>query len=304
MKTSTNQRSASARNTLTRVGLCCCALVAFVSAAPPTEQVPKGMEQVGIDQKLGAQLPLDAEFLDSQAQPHRLRDYFDGKTPVVLTLNYYECPLLCHLQWEDLVKTLQLSKLTPTKDFRIVTVSFDPLEQPRLAAAKKDAYVKQYGHPMADAGWNFLCGKQVSIERLTGAAGFRYRYDPNEKQFNHAATLIICSPEGKISRYLGLNTDPDVLRLSLVEASQGKTGSLFDQLFLWCYHYDPNRNSYAPVAMRIMQMGGLLTLATLSLFLSGLWMMESRRRRWLAARAAPAGPATGPTSTTQPTVHA
>ena len=103
MTTLTSANLAVRRNTLARVCMACCALAAIASAAPPTEQVPKGMEQVGIDQKLGAQLPLDAEFMDSLAQPHRLRDYFDGKTPVVLTLNYYECPLLCHLQWEDLV---------------------------------------------------------------------------------------------------------------------------------------------------------------------------------------------------------
>lgn len=247
---------------------------------------PKDVSGIEIEQMLGAQIPLDAEFVDADGNTVRLRDFFDGRRPVILTLNYFSCPMLCHLQLQDLVNTLKLvPKAQPGEDFRVLTVSFDPLDTPQTARLKRGAYLESYDNPKAQNAWHFLVGSKASIQRLTGAVGFHYRWKEDTKEWIHAAAMIVCTPEGVVSRYFSLNTDPQVLRLSLVEASNGKTGSLFDQLFLWCYHYDPSANNYAPIAMRIMQLGGGLTLGALALFLGGLWQFELYRRRRAAHRA-------------------
>lgn len=255
-------------------------VAAPVSGDESDGKVPRGLEDVSVEQMLGAQLPLDAEFVDSNGNRAPLRTMFDGRRPVILTLNYFTCPMLCHLQLQELVNTLKLvKKAQPGEDFRILTVSFDPLDTPQHAKVKRQAYLDEYGNPKAAEGWQFLVGKRSSVDRLTGSVGFRYRWNDDTKEWAHAACMIICTPEGKVSRYFSLNTDPDVLRLSLVEASNGKTGSLFDQLFLWCYHYDPNANSYAPVAMNIMRLGGVATVLVLGMMLGAFWMAEVRRRR-------------------------
>ena len=263
------------------------ALTAVVGFAPriarsEDDKLPPAARDIGVDQKIGADIPLDARFVDSDGREVSLKQFFDGKTPIILTLNYYECPMLCTLQLEDLVKTLQLSKMEPGKDFRVLTVSFNHLETPQQAKLKRDAYLARYAHPRGANGWGFLVGPKSSIARLTEAVGFKFKWVEQNQEYSHAATLILCTPDGKVSRYLGLNTEPKVLRLSLVEASNGKTGTLFDQLFLFCYHYDPAANSYAAVAMNIMRLGGVATLLALAVFGLGLWMYELRRRRHLS----------------------
>jgi protein SCO1/2 len=254
------------------------------AAVPPEERIPRAAEGVGVDQKLGAQLPLDAEFLNSDGTRVKLGDFFDGTRPVVLTLNYFTCPMLCHLQLEDMVKTLQLMKKSvPGDDFRLLTVSFDPFDTPQMAGVKRKQYHGMFDRPLPQRAWPFLVGAKAQIQRLTETVGFDYRWEPSTQEWVHSAVMIICTPDGKVSRYFSLNTDPELLRLSLVEASNGKSGSLFDQLFLWCYHYDSSANAYAPVARKIMSLGGALTLGVLGMTLGSFWLMESRRRRFQLA---------------------
>lgn len=249
------------------------------------DRVPRELENVGIEQKLNAELPLDAEFFDEDGRPTTLRRLMDGK-PAILTLNYYGCPSLCGEQLNGLLRTLKEMSWRPGTKFHILTVSFDPLETAMLASAKKDAYISELGDPKAAAGWHFLTGRKASIEALTKAAGFSYRWNAEQEQWAHSAATIIVTPGGRISRYLGgLHNDAATMRLSLVEASEGRIGSLYDSLFLWCFHYDPDRNSYAPVAMNIMRLGGGVTVAAIAFGLLGLWLFEWRRRRLAAALA-------------------
>ncbi|TWT45242.1 hypothetical protein RAS1_16640 [Phycisphaerae bacterium RAS1] len=249
------------------------------------DRVPRELENVGIEQKLDAQAPLDLEFFDENGRPTTLRKLMDGK-PAILTLNYYGCPTLCGEQLNGLLRTLKDMSWRPGTKFHILTVSFDPLETATLASAKKDAYLGELGDPSAAAGWHFLTGRKPSIEALTQAVGFTYKWNADQMQWAHSAATIILTPGGRISRYLGgLYNDASTMRLSLVEASEGRIGTLYDSLFLWCFHYDPDRNSYAPVAMNIMRLGGGVTVAAIALGLLSLWLFEMRRRRMAAALA-------------------
>jgi protein SCO1/2 len=203
------------------------------------------LRDVGIDQRLGQQLPLDALFADEAGKPVRLGQYF-GKRPVLLVLAYYNCPMLCTQVFNGLVSSLRVLPFDAGKDFDVVAVSFDPRDRPPDAAAKKKAYVEEYRRPGASAGWHFLTGGEGSIERVTKAAGFRYRYDESTGQFAHAAAIYVATPGGKLSRYFyGIEYGPRDLRLAMVEASEGRIGSIVDQILLFCFHYDPKMGRYS-----------------------------------------------------------
>src|SRR6516164_2419848 len=203
-------------------------LLALVSAVGASAQVrnasqlPLVLRNVGIDQKLNQQVPLDLPFRDEAGRTIRLGDYF-GSKPVILSLVYYECPMLCTTALNGLLQSLKELKFDVGDQFNVVTVSFDPTETPPLAAAKKAVYVGTYGRPGAAEGWHFLTGDEDSIRRLTDAVGFRYNYDPSIKQYVHATGLIVLTPQGKIARYFyGIQYPAGSLRLGLVEASHGK----------------------------------------------------------------------------------
>lgn len=247
--------------------------------AQPQDKLPDEAAGIGITEKVGAQLPLDARFIDDAGNEIRLRDYFDGKHPVLLTLNYYSCPMLCGEQLKGLLEALKAMDWTPGKEFQILTVSFDPLEDARLAGLKKQNYIQELGRGDAALGWHFLTGRKTDIQNLTSTVGFAYRWVEERREWSHSAALILCTPDGKVARYLGgLYYDPKVLRLSLVEASRGKVGSLADQFFLWCFHYEPGAGKYTATVINIMRMGGLATLLLLSVGLLGFWRREARRR--------------------------
>jgi protein SCO1 len=248
--------------------------LALAQANPPP---PSGLEGVGIDEHLGAALPLDASFVDENGTPVKLGDYF-GEKPVILNLIYFECPMLCSIVLNGMVEGLKKVDFVPGQDFEIVSVSFNPLETPSLALAKKQNYIKEYGVPQAAAGWHFLTGTQDSIDKLTGAVGFKYKWMPDTKQFAHAAAIYMITPAGKISRYLyGVEFNPQTLRLALVEAGQGKLGKTLDHMLLYCYHYDAASGRYAPAAMNIMRAGGVLMLIVLAAILLPVWF-KSRKR--------------------------
>ncbi|MBL8879426.1 MAG: SCO family protein [Phycisphaerales bacterium] len=259
----------------------CCALLTASTAAIAqfADQVPPQHRGVGISQKLDNQLPLDAYFSNEKGQVVHLGDYFKPGKPIILTLNYYNCPGLCTYQLNGLVDALRELKWTPGNEFDIITVSFDPMENSKLAVLKKESYLAAYGKPEAAAGWHFLCGDKDSIARLVEAAGFAYRWNPDTQQWVHDAALIIVKPDGKISRYIGsIKYEPETVRLSLVEASKGKVGSIWDQIFLLCAHYDSQRGVYTAQAMAAMRLAGFATLTTLGITLGAFWAWERRKK--------------------------
>lgn len=235
---------------------------------------PDLLKDVGIDQKLNASIPLDLMFRDEHGQPVELSQYF-GSKPVILTLVYYSCPMLCTQVLNGLDRSLKALPMEIGKDFNVVTVSIDPTEQPVLAEAKHALYTGIYGRPGAAYGWHFLTGDEPQIKQLANAVGFRYAYDPDSKQFAHAAGIMMLTPEGKLSRYFyGVQFPERDLRLGLVEASQGKIGSPVDQVLLFCYHYDPHTGKYGLLISRVIQLAGGLTVLIGGIFLIFLFRGE------------------------------
>ncbi len=256
-----------------------------VARAQLAEQIPEALEEVGITEHLDAKLPMDLEFRDEDGISVTLGSFFDGERPVILTLNYYRCPMLCGLMLNGLVDGLEQLEWTPGQEFEIVTVSINPLETPALAKEKKQNYIKRYGRPSAMAGWHFLTGREPEIDRLAETVGFRFVYDPVEKQYAHAAAIFVCTPDGRVARYLyGIEYPSKRLKLGLLEASEGKIGSTLDQLILYCYHYDPSNRRYSPVAMNIMRVGGGATASILAIALGLFWFREWRQRKSSAKR--------------------
>jgi protein SCO1/2 len=251
-------------------------LFLFVLAMPPAsaQQSPSQViEQVRFDQRINEQLPLDAQFRDESGQVVKLGDYF-GRRPVILALVYYECPMLCSLVLNGLVKSLRPVKFTPGKDFEIVVVSFDPGETPQLAAQKKSAYVAEFGRPETLGGWHFLTGEQTSIDALTKAAGFQYSYDSKTDQFAHASGILVATPQGKLYRYFyGIEYAPRDVRLALVEASANKLGTAVDTVLLYCFHYDPATGKYGLLITRVIRTLGSAT----ALLLFGYMFVMFRR---------------------------
>jgi protein SCO1/2 len=225
--------------------------------------LPKPLREVAIDQKLNEQLPLDLVFRNENGEPVKLGDYF-GKKPVILSLVYYECPMLCTQVLNGMVSAFKVLSFKAGEEFEVVTVSFDPRETPALAAAKKKTYVgylPEAKRGPAGNGWHFLTGDSESIKRLTAAVGFRYHFDEATNQFAHASAIMIATPEGKLAHYFyGVEYSPKDLRLGLVEASQNKIGSPVDQLLLFCFHYDPATGTYGAPIMKAIRVGGIATL--------------------------------------------
>jgi len=239
---------------------------------------PAVLDEVGIDQKLNEPVPLDLEFRDETGKTVQLRDYF-GEKPVVLSLVYYECPMLCTMVLNGLLRSFRALTFDVGKDFTVVTVSFDPRETPALAAAKKKTYIEGYGRPVAADGWHFLTGDEASIKRLTQAVGFRYVYDEETKQFAHASGIMVLTPQGKLARYFyGIEYAPKDLRLGLVEASAGKVGSPVDQVLLYCYHYDPQTGKYGVVIMNVLRLAGGATVLILGAFMFVMFRRDRRLR--------------------------
>lgn len=241
--------------------------------------VPSPTREVGFDQKMGAQLPLDATFHDDAGRVVKLGDYF-GKRPVILSLAYYECPMLCGLALEGLARSLKGFNLTPAKDFDVVTISFNPAEKPALARAKKTKFVDFYGRPGAEEGWHFLTGDEPQIKRVTEAVGFKYRWDEDSKQYAHATGVVVITPEGTVSRYFfGIEYAPKELRLGLSEASQGKVGGLTAQLLLLCYHYDPAVGKYTAATLKVLRLAAALTVLALASFVLVMLRRDRVRNR-------------------------
>ena len=250
-----------------------------------SEAMPEGIVGVGVDEHLSAKLPLDATFIDESGNSVRLGDYFTGKRPVILQLGYYQCPMLCNRISQGMADSMKQLDLEMGKDFEVVTLSFDPKETPKLAAAKKKTYATAVGKGGVDEGWHFLVGDAPNIERVTQAAGFRYKWLEDRREYSHPAVLIIATPDGRISQYLyGVKFAQKTMRLSLVEASEGKIGTVADRIMLFCFHYDSETGKYTLAAMNLMRLGGVLTVAILALV---IWRWVRRDKH--TADPAPAG---------------
>lgn len=247
-------------------------------AGLPANNVPKPLEGIEIVDKRGAELPLGLHFTNHEGRDVTLGSYLDGGKPVVLVMAYYECPMLCTFVLNGLNAGLRDLAWKPGKEFRVVTVSFDKRDTVEMARKKRDVYLKAYGRPIDDRGWDFLIGSEASVVELAKAIGFGYRWDPKTDQFAHAAGAFIASPNGKLSNtLLGIQFSERDLRLALTEASQGKLGSAWDRVMLLCYHYDPNEHSYVLAGKRFMRAGGTLSALALLVFLARLWRRELRK---------------------------
>lgn len=221
---------------------------------------PDLLKQVRIDQKLDGQIPLDLTFHDEHGKTVQLAQYF-GSKPVILTLVYYSCPMLCTQVLNGLDRSLENIPPTIGKDFNVVTVSIDPTEKPVLAETKQELYTGMYERPGAAKGWHFLTGDEPQIKQLADAVGFHYAYDPDSKQFAHAAAIMILTPQGRISRYFYGVTYPERdMRLALMDASSGKVGSPIDAALLYCYHYDAHTGKYGLLISHLIQLSGALTV--------------------------------------------
>jgi len=260
---------------------------ARTETAPVTNGLPKALREVGIDQHLNEQLPLDLAFRDEQGQTVKLGQYF-GKRPVVLSLVYYNCPMLCTQVLNGMTTAFRVMKFTPGTEYDVVTVSFDPRETAQLAADKKSMYVNslpEAKRASAMQGWHFLTGDEQSIKRLAATVGFRYYWDESTNQFAHASGIMIATTDGKLSQYYyGIEYSARDLRLGLIEASANKIGSPVDQLLLFCYHYDPATGKYGAVVMNMVRIGGVITVVAI------IGMLFLLRRRNVAPAAGAEGP--------------
>lgn len=231
---------------------------------------PELLRDVGIDQKMGGQVPLDLDFHDEQGNTVSLGQFIAGK-PVVLALVYYQCPMLCTVLLNGVLDSLKQVSLDAGKQYQIVAVSIDPRDRPIEAKAKKLMYAGLYGRRDATSGWHFLTGDDPQIHALANSVGFRYAYDSLSGQYAHAAAIMILTGDGKVSRYLyGTSFTPRDLRLGLVDASSGHIGSAIDQVLLFCYHYDAITGRYAVVISRVIQIAGLFTILAIGALIFAL----------------------------------
>jgi len=247
------------------------------------DQLPQVLQRVRVTQRLNQPLPLDAQFVDDTGKTVRLGDYF-GKHPAIVSLVYYNCPMLCSEELDGLTGALEMVKLAPGKDFEIVIISIDPSETPELAAKKKAFYVRRYGRPETAAGWHFLTGQQPAIDAVSDAVGFGYVRVPGPdgklSQFAHASSIEVATTDGKLAQYyLGVEYSPKDVMLGLIEASGNKIGSPVANILTYCYHYDPQTNKHSLIVARVVQLGGMVTVASLGGFMFLMFRRDIRLGR-------------------------
>ncbi len=262
--------------------LLCCPLLGGlggVALAHPETELPQQLADVGVREHLGESLPLGTVFTNDRGQQVTLGSLCSGKRPIILSMNYSNCPMLCNLQLSGLVNCLKDLDWSAGTEFDVVSISIDPLETPTRAKETKDRYITEYDRPKTASGWHFLVGSSKSIAAVTEATGFRYKYVRERKEYAHTAVFMLCTPDGKLSRYLyGIKFDPQTVKLSLFEAGEGKIGTAMEQFLLFCFHYDPSTGRYGPAAVRAMQFGGAITV----LLIGSALTFAYRRERAMA----------------------
>jgi protein SCO1 len=243
------------------------------NVGPSAATMPPALLNVGFEPPLNGQMPLGLHFRDETGRDVQLREFF-GQKPVVLAFVYYNCPMLCDQIQMGVVGTLRMLSFNPGRDYEVVFISFDSRDNPEIAAEKKRAALARFHRPETVAGWHFLTGSKESIEAATRAANFRFRFDEKSKLFAHASGVLILTADGRISRYFyGVEYPGRDMRLGLVDASAGKIGSPIDHVLLFCYHYDPSSATYSASILRIIRIGGILTILTI---VGGIWIFRRR----------------------------
>lgn len=249
-----------------------------LAASATSEVQPAELRNVGIDQRLNQPVPLDLAFRNEAGETVTLRSLMRGK-PVILSLAYYECPMLCTLVLNGLVSAMRALPFTAGTEYDVITVSFDPRDTPALAAQKKENYLREYRRPGSETGWHFLTGDEASIKQLTEAVGFRYNFMPEKNEFAHAAGIMVLTPDGTLSRYFyGVEFAPRDLKFGLMDAADRRIGSPVDQLMLFCFQYDPSTGRYSTMVMTAIRLGGILTLLALGGFIIRAWRQERAAR--------------------------
>lgn len=250
----------------------------FLSASLAFAQAPLILRNVGITQKMNAQVPLDLPFQDETGRTVKLGSFL-GK-PVILALVYYQCPSLCNLVLNGVIRAVRDLKMSAGNEFDVVAVSFDPHEIPEMAAAKKQAYLKDYARASSENGWHFLTGPEASSRSLADSVGFHYSYDALSNQYAHASAIVILTPEGRVARYFyGIDYPERDVRLGLEEASEGRISSAVDQVLLYCFHYDPSQGKYGLAIMNAIRLGGVITVICLVGFMFIMFRRDFRTGR-------------------------
>lgn len=254
-------------------------LVPNVAEDDHIDELPRDLQGLEVDEKQGAEVPRSLAFRDDTGAEVVLGTYLDRELPAILTFNYSNCPMLCSVQLDALVQSMQKIKLRVGRQYRIITVSLDPSETPEVAAKTKERYVSLFPEEEREhvrAGWHFLTGDQSAVTALTEAVGFRYRYVARSKEYVHPATLIFLSPWGTVTRYFhGIGYVPEQLDTSIFQAGAGEYGVSLGFL-LACFSHDPDADSYARTGQNVMRYGALGFAA---LFLSGLGAWHYARSR-------------------------
>lgn len=248
------------------------------------DELPQVLQKVGVAQHLNGQLPLNAAFVDEAGAPVTLGTYLNGKRPAVLALVYFDCPMLCSEEMDGVTSSLEMVKMSPGKDFDVLIVSIDPSDTPEKAVAKKAFYLKRYGRPESASGWHYLTGQRPAIDAVTNAVGFGYVRVPGPDgrltQFAHASAIELVTPQGKLAQYyLGVEYSPKDMMLGLIEASGNKIGSPVANILTYCYHYDPTTNKHSLVVARVVQLGGMVTVASLGSFIFLMFRRDIRLGR-------------------------
>ena len=268
-------------NRLLALFLACSGLAPAQIYGPPQTQVyapSRLLQKVGINQKMGGQIPLDLPFTDESGREVTLRQYF-GK-PVILALVYYQCPSLCNMVLNGVLRSIKQLDLVAGDEYEVIAVSFDPRETPEMAAAKKQTYLRDYKRQGAEQGWHFLTGPETSSKALADSVGFRYVYDALTNQYAHSSAIMILTPAGRIDRYFyGIDYPARDVRLGLVEASNERIGTPTDQVLLYCFHYDPTTGKYALVVMNVLRLAGLMTVGVLATFMIVMFRRDFRSVR-------------------------
>jgi protein SCO1 len=242
-------------------------------SASLNNDLPRQIKDVGITEQLGEDLrKIKAQFVDDKGVSQSLGQWISPQRPTILSLVYFNCPSLCSLHLNGVLDALKQLSLVAGKDYDLLAVSFDPKETSDLAAAKKYNYQQKYNFPNDGEGIHFLTGDENSVKTLADTVGFKYKWDDKANEWAHASAAVLLTPDGKISRYLhGVYFEPKTFRLSIVEASQGKVGSVVDSIMLFCYRYDPNGSQYALYAFNVMRVAGAIAVTMLFFWLFLFW---------------------------------
>ena len=243
--------------------------------------LPNILKSVGIEQKLGEQMPLDAVFKNEDGKQVKLGEYFGKNRPVILALVYYECPMLCNEVLNGLTGSLKGMSFDAGKEYDVLAISFDAREndKPDLAKNKKLGYLERYGRANSENGWHFLTGTQEEIDKVTKSVGFNYEYDPKTNQFAHAGGVMIITPEGKVSRYFyGIDYAAKDLKFGIMESAQNKIGNPAEQLLLYCFHYDPSTGKYGLAVINVIRIAGILTLLGMGGMFFVFWRYNKKKK--------------------------